>query len=69
AATHTPDVATYRSFSCHFGIGDMIEFFFRQDSRIVAGMSVMWRDGTPVPDSAMTMAAKMHEYMEFTLLR
>ncbi|WP_211965497.1 MULTISPECIES: helix-turn-helix transcriptional regulator [unclassified Bradyrhizobium] len=69
ATVHTPDVETYRSFSSHFGIGDMIEFFFRQESRIVAGMSVMWRDGMAIPDSAMTMAAKMHEYMEFTLLR
>ncbi|KIF66112.1 ATP-dependent transcriptional regulator [Streptomyces sp. AcH 505] len=69
ACAHTPDAATYRSFSSHFGIGDMIEFFFRRDNRIVAGMSVMWRDGIKVPDSAMTMATKMHDYMEFNLLR
>jgi DNA-binding CsgD family transcriptional regulator len=69
ACAHTPDAATYRSFSSHFGIGDMIEFFFRRDNRIVAGMSVMWRNGTQVPDSAMNMAVKMHDYMEFNLLR
>ena len=69
AANPSPDAATYRSFSSHFGIGDMIEFFFRRDSIIVAGMSVMWCDGSKVPDSAMSMAVKMHEYMEFNLLR
>jgi DNA-binding CsgD family transcriptional regulator len=69
ACAHTPDAVTYRSFSSHFGIGDMLEFFFRHDNKIVAGMSVNWREGTRVPDSAMTMAAKMHEYMEYNLLR
>jgi len=69
ACAHVADAMAYRSFSSHFGIGDMLEFFFRRNGSIVAGMSVMWRDGTRVPDNAMTMAIKMHEYMEFNLLR
>jgi DNA-binding CsgD family transcriptional regulator len=66
---HIADAAAYRSFSSHFGIGDMVEFFFRRGDRIVAGMSVMWRDGTQIPENVMSMAIKMHEYMEFNLLR
>lgn len=69
AASPVADAAAYRSFSSHFGIGDMLEFFFRRNGRIVAGMSVMWRDGLRIPDNAMAMAIKMHEYMEFNLLR
>jgi DNA-binding CsgD family transcriptional regulator len=69
ACARVDDAAAYRSFSSHFGIGDMLEFFFRRDNRIVAGMSVMWRDGMRVPDNAMTMATKMHDYIEFNLLR
>jgi DNA-binding CsgD family transcriptional regulator len=69
AAADIADAAAYSSFSSHFGIGDMVEFFFRRDNRIVAGMSVMWRDGTRIPENVMSMATKMHEYMEFNLLR
>ncbi|MGO9356092.1 MAG: response regulator transcription factor [Xanthobacteraceae bacterium] len=69
AGAHDADATAYRLFSSHFGIGDMVEFFFRRGDRIVAGMSVMWRDGTRIPENAMSMAIKMHEYMQFNLLR
>jgi DNA-binding CsgD family transcriptional regulator len=69
ACARVSDAATYRSFSSYFGIRDMVEFFFRRGNRIVAGMSVMWRDGSAIPGNAMAMASKMHEYMEFNLLR
>jgi ATP/maltotriose-dependent transcriptional regulator MalT len=32
-------------------------------------MSVMWLNGTRIPDNVMSMALKMHDYMEFNLLR
>jgi DNA-binding CsgD family transcriptional regulator len=69
ACAAVADAAAYRSFSSQFGIGDMVEFFFRRGDRIVAGMSVMWRDGTRIPENVMSMAIKMHDYMEFNLLR
>jgi DNA-binding CsgD family transcriptional regulator len=69
ACADVADATAYRSFSSHFGIGDMVEFFFRRGDRIVAGMSVMWRDGSRIPENAMGMALKMHDYMEFNLLR
>jgi DNA-binding CsgD family transcriptional regulator len=69
ACVHVADATAYRLFSSHFGIGDMVEFFFRRGDRIVAGMSVMWRDGTRIPENVMSMAVKMHEYMQFNLLR
>lgn len=69
ASAQAIDATAYRTFSLHFGICDMLEFFFRRENRIVAGMSVMWRDGMRVPENAMPMATKMHEYMQFNLLR
>jgi DNA-binding CsgD family transcriptional regulator len=69
AFVQASDATAYGLFSSQFGIGDMVEFFFRRNERIVAGMSVMWRNGSRVPENVMALAAKMHEYMEFNLLR
>ena len=69
ACVQSSDATAYGSFSSRFGIGDMVEFFFRRDARIIAGMSVMWLNGTRIPDNVMSMALKMHDYMEFNLLR
>lgn len=63
----TRDAATYRSFAGQCGIADMIEFFFRRNDRIVAGMSVLWGPGCKIPDSAMNIAEKIHDYLEFNL--
>ena len=39
------EAATYRAFAGQCGVADMIEFFFRRNDRIVAGMSVLWAPG------------------------
>jgi DNA-binding CsgD family transcriptional regulator len=63
----TAEAATYRSFAGQCGVADMIEFFFRRNDRIVAGMSVLWAPGCAVPDSSMHIAQKIHDYLEFNL--
>jgi DNA-binding CsgD family transcriptional regulator len=66
SATH--EAATYRTFAGQCGISDMIEFFFRRDDRIVAGMSVLWASGCKIPDGTMNIAEKIHDYLEFNLI-
>jgi DNA-binding CsgD family transcriptional regulator len=69
-ATHqcaSQEAATYRSFAGQCGIADMIEFFFRRNDRIVAGMSVLWTTSCKIPDGAMSIAEKIHDYLEFNL--
>ncbi|MEN3346765.1 MAG: hypothetical protein V7632_400 [Bradyrhizobium sp.] len=63
----TAEAATYRSFAGQCGIVDMIEFFFRRNDRIVAGMSVLWGEGCKIPDGSMNIAEKIHDYLEFNL--
>ena len=63
----TKEAATYRTFAGQCGIADMIEFFFRRNDRIVAGMSVLWAPGCKIPDSTMNIAEKIHDYLEFNL--
>jgi DNA-binding CsgD family transcriptional regulator len=61
------DAATYRAFMARCGVADVIEFFFRRNDRIVAGMSVLWALGSKVPDDSMNIAEKIHDYLEFNL--
>jgi DNA-binding CsgD family transcriptional regulator len=63
----TQEAATYRTFAGQCGIADMIEFFFRRNDRIVAGMSVLWVPGCKIPDGTMNIAEKIHDYLEFNL--
>ena len=63
----TPESTAYRSFAGQCGIVDMVEFFFRRNDRIVAGMSVAWGPGCRIPDEAMSIAEKIHDYLEFNL--
>ncbi|KJC57047.1 ATP-dependent transcriptional regulator [Bradyrhizobium sp. LTSPM299] len=63
----TAEAAMYRSFAGQCGVADMIEFFFRRNDRIVAGMSVLWSPGCKVPDGSMNIAEKIHDYLEFNL--
>jgi DNA-binding CsgD family transcriptional regulator len=63
----TREAATYRSFAGQCGIADMIEFFFRRNDKIVAGMSVLWAPCCNIPDGAMNIAEKIHDYLEFNL--
>jgi len=64
----TPETAAYRSFAGQCGIADMVEFFFRRNDRIVAGMSVAWGPGCKIPDGTMNIAEKIHDYLEFNLV-
>lgn len=64
----TPESAAYRSFAGQCGIADMVEFFFRRDDRIVAGMSLAWGPDCRIPDGAMNIAEKIHDYLEFNLV-
>src|SRR4051812_37078245 len=41
----TKEALTFRTFAGQCGIADIIEFFFRRNDRIVAGMSVLWGSG------------------------
>ncbi|MBR0798966.1 response regulator transcription factor [Bradyrhizobium jicamae] len=61
------EAATYRAFAGQCGVADMIEFFFRRNERIVAGMSVLWAPGCRIPDGSMNIAEKIHDYLEFNL--
>jgi DNA-binding CsgD family transcriptional regulator len=64
----TAESAAYRSFAGQCGIVDMVEFFFRRNDRIVAGMSLAWGPGCRIPDEAMNIAEKIHDYLEFNLV-
>ena len=44
------------------------DFFFRRDDQIVAGMSVVWESDAHVPEGAMTIAQKIHQYLQFNLV-
>ncbi|EIG62143.1 LuxR C-terminal-related transcriptional regulator [Bradyrhizobium sp. WSM1253] len=65
----TKEALTFRTFAGQCGIADIIEFFFRRNDRIVAGMSVLWGSGCRIPDGAMNIAEKIHDYLEFNLTR
>lgn len=64
----TAESAAYRSFAGQCGIADMVEFFFRRNNRIVAGMSVAWGPGCKIPHDTMNIADKIHDYLEFNLV-
>ncbi|MBR1177198.1 helix-turn-helix transcriptional regulator [Bradyrhizobium sp. KB893862 SZCCT0404] len=64
----TAETAAYRSFANQWGIVDMVDFFFRRNGRIVAGMSIQWGPGCKIPDGTMDLAAKIHDYLEFNLV-
>ena len=64
----TAEAAAYRSFADQCGIVDMVEFFFRRNDKIVAGMSVSWAPGCRIPDGTMNIAEKIHDYLEFNLV-
>jgi ATP/maltotriose-dependent transcriptional regulator MalT len=64
----TDEAAAYSSFANRCGVADMVEFFFRRNGRIVAGMSVQWGPGCKIPEGAMNIAAKIHDYLEFNLV-
>lgn len=62
------DYASYRRFSSYFGVSDMLEFVFRREGRIFAGMSVTWSQEKHIPDAPLNMASHIHAYLEYNLL-
>ena len=62
------ETALYRSFVDQCGIVDMVDFFFRRDDQIVAGMSVAWDTNARIPDGAISIAQKIHQYLQFNLV-
>jgi DNA-binding CsgD family transcriptional regulator len=62
------EAAVYRSFVDQCGIADMLDFFFRRDDQIVAGMSVAWVRDARIPEGAVTIAKKIHHYLQFNLV-
>jgi DNA-binding CsgD family transcriptional regulator len=62
------ETALYGSFVSQCGIVDMIDFFFRRDDWIVAGMSVAWVRDARIPEGAMAIAHKIHQYLQFNLV-
>jgi DNA-binding CsgD family transcriptional regulator len=68
AGRQVAETALYRSFVDQCGIVDMVDFFFRRDGQIVAGMSVAWDRGAKIPEDAVTIAQKIHQYLQFNLV-
>ncbi len=66
-ASQARETALFRSFARQCGIVDMINFFFRHDDQIVAGMTIAWGPGVKIPKDAMATARKIHQYLEFNL--
>ena len=62
------EAALYGSFVSQCGIVDMVDFFFRRDDQIVAGMSVAWDRDAKIPEGAVTIARKIHQYLQFNLV-
>jgi len=62
------ETAMYHSFVGQCGIVDMIDFFFRRDDQIVAGMSVVWGKDARKPEGAVALAQKIHQYLQFNLV-
>ena len=62
------ETALYQSFVSQCGIVDMVDFFFRRDDQIVAGMSVAWAMDAKIPNGAQTIAQKIHQYLQFNLV-
>jgi DNA-binding CsgD family transcriptional regulator len=62
------EVATFQSFCAQFGIAESIEFFFRRNGRVFAGLNLAWDDARLIPENVIGLAEKMHDYIEFNLL-
>jgi DNA-binding CsgD family transcriptional regulator len=62
------ETTLYRSFVDQCGIVDMVDFFFRRDDQIVAGMSVAWDRHAKIPEGAAIIAQKIHQYLQFNLV-
>ncbi|MGJ4949674.1 response regulator transcription factor [Bradyrhizobium sp. HKCCYLS20291] len=68
-SSRRPDeMARYRAFVDQCGIVDMMDFFFRRDDQIVAGMSVGWSKDARIPDGVEVIAQKIHQYLQFNLV-
>jgi DNA-binding CsgD family transcriptional regulator len=70
ACKHTPlpDLREYQAFLHRFDVVETIDFIFRCENEIKAGLSVMWtqHDRPPTP-SLFQLADTLHRYIEFNL--
>ena len=62
------EVANFQAFCSYYGVAESVEFFFRRDGRIFAGLNLAWNDIRLVPENVIVLADKVHDYIEFNLL-
>jgi DNA-binding CsgD family transcriptional regulator len=61
------EIAAFQGFCRHFDIGESLEFFFRHDGQVFAGINIAWTGGAVVPDGVMQLAWHLHDYVEHNL--
>jgi DNA-binding CsgD family transcriptional regulator len=61
------EFAAYETFCSAYGIVDSVEFFFRRDGEIFAGLNVGWSDPKAIPDGMASLVPVMHEYLQYNL--
>ncbi|SDR57466.1 regulatory protein, luxR family [Rhizobiales bacterium GAS113] len=61
------DYREYRAFLDEFGLADSLEFMFRSQGSLVAGLNIAWAKGARIPDAAASLADRLHAYVEFNL--
>ncbi|WP_245578812.1 helix-turn-helix transcriptional regulator [Cucumibacter marinus] len=59
----------YRQFSTFYGVSDSLEFIFRREGSIFAGMSISWADRRDIPEATARVAPSIHSYIEFNLTK
>ena len=61
------EVAEYARFLSSFAVVDTIEMMFREGSRVVAGLSVMWTTADRPPTAEhLSLAVSLHRYLQRT---
>lgn len=65
----SPATTLYERFCLKFDIEDSIEFFFRHEGRIFAGMNVAWADSSRIPPGVINLVRAMHGYIEYNLIQ
>ncbi len=67
--TPRSDVEEYERFLRRFDVEHAVDFIFRREGEIKAGLSVMWtRHDRPPDDALFQLAERLHSYIEFNLM-
>jgi DNA-binding CsgD family transcriptional regulator len=61
------EFAVYEKFCHAFSIYDSLEFFFRRNGKIFAGLNVGWSNPKAIPSEIQPLVLSMHQYLEFNL--